>query len=361
MAPDIAKNLPSKIVDWYQKTKRDLPWRKSRDPYKIWVSEVMLQQTRIETAIPYYERFLSLFPTMEALASADEEPVLKAWEGLGYYNRARNFQKAVREVCANYGGSIPEREADFIALPGVGPYTAGAVLSIAYGHPIPAVDGNVLRVCSRLFNIRESIDKVVVKKRIEILLRVIMPAHEAASFNQGMMELGALVCVPGRPRCENCPLTDECIAYRQGVQEQLPVRSKTKDTPLINMAAAVIKQGSRYCIRRRPDKGLLANLWEFPCVECGGSDPQQALQLYLHEQFQCGAEIEELKTFMQVKHVFSHQQWLVTFFQAALMEAYSVSAPERVKWATMEEMQQYPFAGPHRKVREALVKRTGHS
>lgn len=219
-------NFQRDLVDWYKMNQRDLPWRADQDPYKVWVSEIMLQQTRVDTVIPYFNRFLGLFPTLEALAEADEEKVLKAWEGLGYYSRVRNLQTAVKEVAEQYGGRVPDTPEDISKLKGVGPYTAGAILSIAYGVPEPAVDGNVMRVLSRILLIEEDIGKAKSRTLFEKAVRELISKEDPSSFNQALMELGALICTPKSPACLICPVHEHCRAFEQGRQRELPVKEK---------------------------------------------------------------------------------------------------------------------------------------
>ena len=259
------------LLSWYRKHRRDLPWRRSRNPYHIWISEVMLQQTRVETVIPYFHRFIERFPTMEALAEAPEEDVLKLWEGLGYYSRARNLQGAVREVQERYGGTVPDTLKEISTLKGVGPYTAGAVLSIAYNKPEPAVDGNVMRVLSRYFLIEEDIMKVSTRGIMEKLAKELIPEGAAGDFNQGLMELGAMVCTPRSPHCLTCPVMEHCAAREAGMEEELPVKKKAKPPrPEYRIAALIEGTGpnqGKVLIRQRPQEGLLARMWELPHTE----------------------------------------------------------------------------------------------
>ncbi|WP_010272725.1 A/G-specific adenine glycosylase, partial [Paenibacillus senegalensis] len=260
----------AELLAWYRRVKRDLPWRRSRDPYYIWVSEVMLQQTRVETVIPYFHRFIEKFPTLEALAAAPEEEVVKAWEGLGYYSRARNLQAGAKEVIARYGGIVPARKEDISTLRGVGPYTAGAILSIAYNVPEPAVDGNVMRVLSRFFLITDDIAKPSTRKAMEKLAGSLIPEGAAGDFNQALMEFGATLCTPRSPHCLTCPVMEGCQARLNGMETELPVKAKAKPPRLEPRAAAVIigtgKHAGKLLIRRRPQQGLLAGMWELPHV-----------------------------------------------------------------------------------------------
>lgn len=259
--------LATQLLDWYYKNARDLPWRKDKDAYKVWVSEIMLQQTRVEAVKDHYNRWMKRFPTLESLAQASEQEVLTYWQGLGYYTRARHLLSGVREVYANYGGIVPDDANSMQKLPGIGEYTAGAIASIAYNQPSPAIDGNVLRIFSRLFCLEEDITKQAAKRKIDRLIRDHMSGQTPGEFNQALMDLGAMVCIPRRPRCPICPLTNLCEAYAREVQDTLPVRAPKKLPQLIVLAAGLVKKGGNYLVRQRAATGLLASMWEFPTVE----------------------------------------------------------------------------------------------
>ena len=229
------------LLTWYDENKRDLPWRKDSEPYKVWVSEIMLQQTKVDTVIPYFYRFMEKFPDVYALAEADEQEVLKAWEGLGYYSRAKNLQSAVKEVVATYDGKVPDNPEELESLKGVGPYTKGAILSIAYEQPEHAVDGNVLRVFSRIFQIEEDITKGKTKKEIETIVREVISREDPSSFNQAIMDLGATICTPKSPACLLCPVNEHCRAFQNGVQEDLPIKKKAKKQKILSYAALLIQ------------------------------------------------------------------------------------------------------------------------
>jgi len=223
------------LIEWYLEEKRNLPWRQTSDPYKIWVSEIMLQQTRVDTVIPYYNRFIDAFPSMGELANADEEKLLKQWEGLGYYSRARNLQAGVREVVENYNSVVPQTREEISTLKGVGPYTAGAILSIAYGRPEHAVDGNVMRVLSRVLLIKEDIAKPKTRKIFEQAVSEIIDVQDPSSFNQGLMELGAVICTPTSPKCLLCPVRENCSAFYAGEQNDLPIKTKNKKNKSVTL------------------------------------------------------------------------------------------------------------------------------
>lgn len=309
------------LLQWYQRHQRKLPWRQINNPYYTWVSEIMLQQTRVDTVIPYFERFIKQFPTLDALADAPEEDVLKAWEGLGYYSRARNLQSAVQEVKAKYNSRVPDTKQEISSLKGVGPYTSGAILSIAFNKPEPAVDGNVMRVLSRYFLIEEDIMKGSTRAYMEHIIREIIPHDAAGDFNQALMELGALVCTPRSPNCLTCPVMEHCSGRLEGMEEKLPIKKKAKP-PRIEQRIAVIVEGvgddeGKILIRQRPAQGLLARMWELPHTEIqtasslnwGGSDANYMDYLvhYLAEAEQL--RIEPAGYFMDAEHTFSHIHW----------------------------------------------------
>ncbi|WP_214876455.1 A/G-specific adenine glycosylase [Exiguobacterium sp. CH10] len=285
------------LVTWFNREKRDLPWRHAKNPYRVWVSEVMLQQTRVDTVIPYYNRFMERFPTLEALASAKTEEVVKYWEGLGYYSRIRNLHEAVKEVASVYDGIVPEEKERFEKLKGVGPYTTGAVLSIAYNQPEPAVDGNVMRVMSRQFGIYDDIAVPKTRKLFEQVVRRLMDPTHASEFNEGVMELGATVCTPKNPMCSLCPVQDTCYAYAHHVQDELPVKTKKGAARVEMYDALCIEKDGKVAYEQRPDKGLLAGMWQYPLTERGTGE--QVNGTYLG----------------QVKHVFSHIVWYIDLYR----------------------------------------------
>lgn len=331
------------LVTWFEREQRDLPWRHTKDPYKIWVSEVMLQQTRVDTVIPYYTRFLEIFPTMEQLAQADEDVLLKQWEGLGYYSRARNLQAGVREVVEQYGGVVPNTREEISKLKGVGPYTAGAVLSIAYGVPEHAVDGNVMRVLSRVLNIHEDIAVPKTKKTFEAAVDMLIDHENASSFNQGLMELGALICTPTSPKCLLCPVRDYCIAFEEGEPEKLPVKTKkVKTKPLYYDVFVLRDEAGRYKLEQRASSGLLANMWQFVMVERG----EGVFTPQIVEQTEA-AQIVTQDHLMSFKHVFSHLVWHMDVYIADVKG-------EHPAWYDAEQIEKLPMPVPMLKIWHAL-------
>ncbi|PTX60748.1 A/G-specific DNA-adenine glycosylase [Melghirimyces profundicolus] len=335
------------LLDWYDQNRRDLPWRKNKDPYRIWVSEIMLQQTRVDTVIPYYERFMAHFPTLKALAQADEEEVIKAWEGLGYYSRARNLHSAVKEVVEHYGGEVPSDPDAISRLKGVGPYTAGAILSIAFDRPVPAVDGNVLRVLSRWFALGEDISKVSTRRRMEELDRQLIPEERAGDFNQALMELGALVCTPQSPTCDTCPVRGECRARKEGIQEELPVKKKGKPPVPARVTFGWIRKGDRVLLHRRPSEGLLAGMWGLPTVDHPPeeSSPGETLKQTLADQ---GLTVELGSILGEMEHIFSHRRWYVTLVEALCL-GDGGSLPEDCRWVEESEVTAYALPNVYRK------------
>ena len=295
------------LIGWYRENKRALPWRENRDPYRIWVSEIMLQQTRVEAVKGYFGRFMEALPDIGALAACPEQQLLKLWEGLGYYSRARNLQKAAVTVMEQYGGQLPQDYHALLKLSGFGPYTAGAVASIAYGIPVPAVDGNVLRVVSRLTASRADISDPGTKKQIGQALQQAMPQEDPGpgEFNQALMELGAVVCVPnGAPACEKCPLGAFCQAREQGIMQELPVKPPKKPRRVEERTVFVLVRDEKAAIRKRPAKGLLAGLWELPGVK-GHLDQKQAVETVRG----WGLEPLRIERLGEATHIFTHIEW----------------------------------------------------
>lgn len=320
------------LVAWYRENKRELPWRDKNNAYYTWVSEIMLQQTRVEAVKPYFARFIKELPDIQALAECPEEKLLKLWEGLGYYNRVRNMQKAAVSVTEKYNGKLPESFSELLSLKGIGSYTAGAVASIAYGIPVPAVDGNVLRVISRITENREDIMKQSVRKRIEALLMETMPRDCPGDFNQALMELGAVVCVPNGPaKCGCCPVSAFCRAYKNGTVEELPVKAQKKSRVIEERTVLVIQDGERTAISKRPAKGLLAGLYELPNVP-GHLSEDEAIR-YVE-----GLQLEPLyiEPLESAKHIFSHIEWRMIGY---CIRVSSLEKPKNKKLIFVEKKQ----------------------
>ena len=299
------------LISWYRQNKRILPWRDQKNAYYTWVSEIMLQQTRVEAVKPYFLRFIGELPDVKALAECPEEKLMKLWEGLGYYNRVRNMQSTAQVVVAEYGGVLPASYDDLLALKGIGSYTAGAIASIAYDIPVPAVDGNVLRVFSRITEDRQDIMKQSVRSQVEEKLLGIMPKDAPGDFNQALMELGAVVCVPNGPaRCMECPVAALCKAYHHGTVDELPVKAPKKKRTIENRTVLVIQDGERTAIHKRPQEGLLAGLYELPNVE-GHLSMDEALQ----KVKEMNLEPLHIEPLPEAKHIFSHIEWRMTGYR----------------------------------------------
>ena len=299
------------LISWYRQNKRILPWRDQKNAYYTWVSEIMLQQTRVEAVKPYFLRFIGELPDVKALAECPEEKLMKLWEGLGYYNRVRNMQIAAQTVVSEYSGVLPASYEELLALKGIGSYTAGAIASIAYDIPVPAVDGNVLRVFSRITEDRQDIMKQSVRRQVEEKLLGIMPKEAPGDFNQALMELGAVVCVPNGPaRCTECPVAAFCRAYHHGIVDELPVKAPKKKRTIENRTVLVIQDGERTAIHKRPQEGLLAGLYELPNVE-GHLSMDEALQ----KVKEMNLEPLHIEPLPEAKHIFSHIEWRMTGYR----------------------------------------------
>ncbi|MBE6924550.1 MAG: A/G-specific adenine glycosylase [Ruminococcaceae bacterium] len=324
----IFDRLPEALLPWYQQNKRDLPWRADREPYHIWLSEIMLQQTRVEAVKGYYCRFLDALPNIETLAQADDGLLHKLWEGLGYYSRVRNLKRAAQVIMERHGGRFPEEYAQVLALPGIGEYTAGAICSIAFHQGTPAVDGNVMRVVSRLTENATPIDDPSFKKRIRLALEKVYPA-EAGAFTQALMELGATICGPNwKPKCEECPCQSFCGGAIHGTAERFPVKKPKISRRIEERTVFILYCEGKYALRKRPDTGLLAGLWQFPDV-VGWLEPEAALE----EVGRLSLRPKELRRQVHRKHVFTHIQWQ--------LRGYYIEVAEPVgefRWFTAEEI-----------------------
>ena len=308
----VPKEFAPALLGWYEKNARILPWREDPQPYKVWISEIMLQQTRVEAVKPYYERFLKELPDLTSLADAEEDVLLKLWEGLGYYNRVRNLQKAAKQALAEYGG-LPSSAEELMKLPGIGPYTAGAIASIAFGEPVPAVDGNVMRVMTRILAYKEDIAKQSVKKEVAKALQP-QTVSDPSAFNQALMELGATVCLPnGAPKCEECPVSQLCAAHQQGCELSFPVKRAKKERKTVSKTIFLFEYEGKTAVYRRAARGLLAGLWGFP--ETDDYLDEEELLPYLEEN---GFEVAGFEAIGKAKHIFSHVEWHMTGYRVGL-------------------------------------------
>ena len=353
-----------KLLAWYDANKRALPWRRTQDPYKIWISEIMLQQTRVDTVIPYYERFLDWFPTIEDLANAQEEKLLKAWEGLGYYSRVRNMQKAAQQIMENHGGVFPSSYEAISQLKGIGPYTAGAIASIAFGLPEPAVDGNVMRVLARLFEVDYDIGVPTNRKIFQAMMEILIDPVRPGDFNQALMDLGSDIESPVNPRPEESPVKEFSAAYQHGTMDRYPIKAPKKKPVPVYLTAFIIKDSQGcYLLEKNEREGLLSGFWHFPLIEVD-SLSENLGQLSLLDG-QGHAEVNpEILSFEQdydlaidwqdrsypiVQHVFSHRKWQVQLRYGLVKEGVQ-PASESTVWLTPEEFSDYPFAKPQQKI-----------
>ncbi len=346
--------IRSALLNWYHKNKRDLPWRGESDIYRIWVSEVMLQQTQVVTVIPYYHRFLEQFPTVTALANAPLVDVLKVWEGLGYYARARNLHKASKEIVEKWNGQFPTNYADLLTLPGFGSYTAGAVASIASGEVVPAVDGNAKRVLARLFAIKSDITRGAGARQTKELAAELVPTSTPGDWNQAVMELGATICLPKSPKCSMCPVQHLCVGRARGVELELPVKPARKPLPHFNVTAAVIRKNGKVLIAQRPPNGMLGGMWEFPG---GKQEPGESLPDCLRREIkeELGVNIKVGQPIVSVKHSYTHFKITLHAFYCDLPDG----SPQAIgvadwRWVTMGQLDQFPFPRTDLQIIEAL-------
>ena len=349
--------LSSKLLDWYHANKRTLPWRGHPSAYAVWVSEIMLQQTRVETVIPYFEKWMRLFPTVQALANASEQDVLNAWEGLGYYSRARNLHKAAKIVADQYQGEIPRDLDDLQKLPGIGRYTLGAIASMAFNMDTSALDGNIKRVYARIFDIEEPVDSPAGEKILWELADKNLPKGHAGDYNQALMDLGAGICVPRNPRCLICPVMKLCAARQNGTQDQRPVKSPRKRVPhYVHAAGVVIKRG-RVLLAQRPSEGLLGGMWEFPNGRVDG-DPAAGLPKALKMGYNLRLRVKRGQTYGSkeapgiVEHGYSHFSVTVHVFPCELI---SVPRETNLKWVSLNKLDEYPMGKIDRQIAKMIT------
>lgn len=337
------KHISNHLLAWYKKNQRQLPWRETNDPYQIWVSEVMLQQTQVKTVVPFYIKFLKIFPTVKELACADLNKVLKAWEGMGYYARARNLHKSVRIIIDEYDGIIPDDKEIFLKLPGVGEYIASAVLSIAFGHTHAVVDGNVKRVLARLFQI----DLPVNQPKHHIIFKQeatrLMGKADPANFNQAIMELGALICRPKKPDCKHCPIHQNCFVFLHNRTDQFPKRVKSKPVPTYKIAVGVVRHNNKMLITRRKPEGLLGGLWEFPGGKLNkGENTQAACIREIYEETRIKVKVDSYIT--QVKHAYTHFKIVMDIFYCGYISGdVQLNGPVDFKWIKLTDINNFAF------------------
>lgn len=346
----------SRLLGWYDDNKRDMPWRDCGDPYKTWISEIMLQQTRVDQATPYFNRFIERFPDVYALANAEQQDVLKVWEGLGYYSRARNLHHAAKTVVDDFNGQIPDTEDEILELKGVGPYTASAVLSIAFSKPHAVVDGNVLRVLTRYLGIEDDIRSSSTKNTVQEAANELIDEDRPGDFNQAVMELGATVCTPSNPDCSECPVSSNCVAYTTLKTDSIPYKSPAKKRPHHQIGVGIIRDDENVLIALRPEDAMLGGMWEFP----GGKqkedeDIQQTVIRELKEEL--GVDVTVTKPFMKLNHAYSHFKITLHAYLCELKKGNpQPKTSQQLKWVSVSELDLYPFPKANRKLTEKLMK-----
>ncbi len=345
----------TRILEWYKEHKREMPWRETGDPYKIWISEIMLQQTRVDQAWPYFERFISQFPTVFDLAEASQQQVLKAWEGLGYYSRARNLHAASKMIAEDYDGKLPEEYDEIIKLKGIGPYSAAAITSIAFGKPNAVVDGNVIRVITRYFGIEEDIRSSRTVKQVQEHVNELISYEYPASFNQGLMEIGSLVCKPSNPDCLKCPIQAGCITTKMARTDSIPYKSPAKKKPHKHIGVGIIeRKDGKVLIALRPENVMLGGLWEFPGgKQDAGETIQQTVERELLEEL--GVGVKAYKEFMKLKHVYSHFSITLHAYNCTLISGTpKPKSSQEIRWVEISELEEYPFPKANKLLTEKL-------
>jgi A/G-specific adenine glycosylase len=359
MKPTTLQNIQHPLMRWYHANARQLPWRQSRDPYAIWVSEIMLQQTQVIKVKSYYQRFLERFPDIYTLAKARRDTVLKFWEGMGYYARARNLHESARLIVSEHGGQLPQTVEALAQLPGIGRYTAGAVASIAFGHDEPVLDGNVIRVLCRLFRIRTDPSDGAVQRKLWSYARQLIPSGQAGNFNQAMMELGATVCRPRSPDCGRCPVESQCQAKKHNEQDILPLRPAAKALPHHVIAAGVVWKDGRVLIGRRKPTGLLGGLWEFP----GGKHRRsESLDDTVKREVleETGVQVEVVRPLLTVEHAYTHFRITLHAYECRYLSGDATPIGcDACKWVTPRQLKNYAFPKANHKIIAALTDRAG--
>ena len=327
------KEMVPALLRWYDYNARILPWRSEPTPYRVWISEIMLQQTRVEAVKPYYDRFMAALPDVKSLAEVDDDKLMKLWEGLGYYNRARNLKAAAQTVMSEFGGQIPDTYEELLGLKGIGEYTAGAIASIACKRAVPAVDGNVLRVVARLLANDDDILKQSTKRWMTEEIRNIIPEDRPGDFNQALMELGATICLPnGTPKCEECPWDTVCMAHKAGTELKYPYKQPKKPRKIEKKDVYLLEWNGKFAVQKRPKKGLLAGLWEFPTVSCGQN--MDNVDNILQKGVELSENVDKIGT---GKHIFSHIEWHMTGYHILLQNKID---NDKYVWVTKEEMEE---------------------
>jgi A/G-specific adenine glycosylase len=346
------------LLQWYEKNARQLPWRNHPDPYAVWVSEIMLQQTRVDTVIPYFQRWMAAFPSLAVLAATDQQAVLKIWEGLGYYSRARNIQKAAQVIVLEYDGQMPKNRAYLEKLPGIGKYTAGAIASMAFGEDEAALDGNIRRVLARIFNVSIPARSPQGEKQLWQLAEENLPPGKAGDYNQAMMDLGSSICLPKKPLCDQCPVQNYCQSYALQVMEDRPVLPKKEKIPHYIVTAAIFRNQNQVLIAQRPPDGMLGNLWEFPGGKLENNETlPEGLQREIYEELGCRIKVGE--PFGIYKHAFTHFRiTLHAFFCEIIAGDPAALSATRIVWVDIPRLDDYPMGKVDRQISARLLKST---
>jgi A/G-specific adenine glycosylase len=353
----VKNELANKLLKWYSANKRSFPWREDPQPYAVWVAEIMAQQTRLETMLPYYQRWMERYPTVRELATATQQEVLGLWEGLGYYGRARNLHKAAQVVVSEYNGELPASVEELLTLPGIGRYTAGAIASIAFGADQPVVDGNIKRVLARVFAISEAVNTSTGEKRVWSTAEEQLPQGRAGDYNQALMDLGALVCLPRQPRCEACPLADLCKANELKVQEEFPVKQKRAMVPHYTVTAAVLSRGEQVLIAQRKPNELLGGMWEFPG---GKQKPGESLENCLKREIkeELGVKIEVGEQVGVFRHAYTHFKVTLYAFDSRLVGGQPcLNDHQAIEWVSLAELSNFPMGKIDRQISQTLQSR----
>jgi A/G-specific adenine glycosylase len=353
------KRLIDALLAWFEREKRQLPWRETKDPYRIWISEVMLQQTRVAAVIPFYERFLEVFPDVASLAKAKDGPLMKSWEGLGYYARVRNLREAAKTIVKKYQGKLPTSRDELLLLKGFGAYTAASVASLAFGEDCAAVDGNVMRVLARVTAIESDTRKAAAKREFQRIAEALLPQGRAGQFNEALMELGATVCKPKNPACEACPIRRYCRAFAEGRVNELPRRSPKAEIPHHQIAIAVVHKNGKVLIALRPSEGLLGNLWEFPGGKLKGEESlEECCRRETLEE--TGLEVEVGKRFSVVEHSFTHFRITLHAFHCRYVSGKATpKTSQKIRWVKLADLDEYAFPKANKKIIEDLLQSPG--
>jgi A/G-specific adenine glycosylase len=347
-AEAIASGIAPRLLTWFDRKRRDLPWRRTKDPYRIWVSEVMLQQTQVTTVIPYYQRFVRVFPTVRRLAEGPLDDVLRLWAGLGYYSRARNLHQAAQQIVAEHGGRFPHTFDRIRRLPGIGDYTAGAITSIAFGEPVPAIDGNAGRVLARVLYVTGDVRAGAPKRRLTELARLAVPADRPGDYNQALMELGSLVCRPADPACDECCLGDLCEARRRGKQRRIPAPRAHPKVQTVRVVAGLARRNGRVLIAQRPPEGVWGGMWEFPNVELRPDAPPAETLVRLFAQA-FGLQVEVGEMLASFAHGIMHRRIELTAYSCSVVSGRTqAKAHVAAKWVRPSELGEYALPAPHR-------------